>query len=59
MRLYRCKESFKYKSLVTTLEETVHKGQLFLVEDPQELPSPQTLGWFMLYEEYEMLARKG
>lgn len=58
MRLYRCKESFKVKSLVTGLEETIHKGQLFLVQDPLELPNPNTFAWFMLYEEYEMLARK-
>jgi hypothetical protein len=58
MKLYRAKQSFRFKSLKTGHEEAVHEGQLFLVQDFSDLPAPNSLAAFMFWEEYEMLARK-
>lgn len=58
MRLFVAKESFKYKCLTTAQEVSVLKGQAFLVDDPVYLPVENPPAWFLMFAEYEMLARK-
>lgn len=58
MRLFVAKTTFKYKCLVTGQDVTVLKGQTFLVDDPAHLPVDNPPAWFIVFAEYEMLARK-
>jgi len=57
MRLFRCIESFSCYNLSTCLEVAVLKGQLFLVEDPFELPTRDG-SWMPFFVEFEMMTRK-